>query len=185
MTLFKVRGIPIRLHSSFLVLGGLYLVLRGMNAGADAAIIALVHAVLVFAFVFLHELGHAGAAAAFGIRTHHITLYPFGGAAAMQVDPGKPRIETWIALAGPMVNGLLAAILFPLAWAGVPGTLTAAWINLGLGLFNLIPAYPMDGGRILRARLVLRHGVRTGTLRALGVARFIGWLSVAVGLYTD
>lgn len=164
--------IPIRLHWSFLGLLG-YLVLDALFIGGLFGVVeTLLFAVALFGSVILHELGHALAARSFGIRTRDITLYPFGGVAALEGLSDDTRKELVIAIAGPLVNALLFGVA--LAIWGVTG---ATWLavvaamNLVMGLFNLIPAFPMDGGRILRSLLA----EWLGFVRASGIASRIGW----------
>lgn len=140
--------------------------------------------------VLLHELGHALVAQRFDIKVISITLYPFGGMAHMSMIPERGREELLIALAGPATNLVLALPL--LLMAGIPGvmdpdligtaTLTGlAWywvlVNLALGLFNMLPAFPLDGGRVLRAALIPSMGFLRATERAVRVGR---WLAAAM-----
>jgi len=140
----------------------------------------------LFGSVALHELGHALMARRFGIDTHHITLYPFGGIAMLSQPPSNPRQELWIALAGPAVNFLLVGLAGLVALL-VPIVSTPALIflilNLVLGVFNLLPAFPMDGGRVLRAWFVVRRGYIAGTTKALNVGLVFAWGFIVLGLY--
>ena len=171
-------GIPVHLHWSFLAL----LVGFAVWSGPSGALFTLTMAFGLFGSVLLHEFGHALAARRYGIRTAHITLFPFGGVAAIQGMPRNPMQELVIAVAGPAVN---AAIF---VGAGAMWALTGwgwlAWlagINLVMGLFNLIPAFPMDGGRVFRALLATQLGwVRASTV-AIGVGRFFAWAFVGLG----
>jgi Zn-dependent protease len=134
-----------------------------------------------FGCVLLHELGHALAARRFGIGTSDITLYPIGGVARLTRMPRAPGVELLIALAGPAVNLAIAAGLYPLArvTGGFPADLLA--VNLVLALFNLIPAFPMDGGRVLRALM----GGWVGRARATSFAATVGrMLAVGFGVYS-
>jgi len=166
----RVAGIDLYLHPTFLLL----LAFVGLSTrGQGPAAVALT--VATFGCVLLHELGHALAARRFGIATEDITLYPIGGVARLRRMPRAPGAELLIALAGPAVNVGLAAglalgigaavVVAPFALAGgVSGFLaTLLEINLGLALFNLLPAFPMDGGRVLRALLSLPMGRRRAT----------------------
>ncbi|ODT97910.1 MAG: Zn-dependent protease [Planctomycetes bacterium SCN 63-9] len=174
----RIAGIDIYIHSTFLLL----LFFPGM---ATAGLLL----VLVFGCVLLHELGHALAARRFGIDTADITLYPIGGVARLNRIPKAPGAEFLIALAGPAVNFAIVLILLALGILfhalGVHGLIDELldWlmiINLSLGLFNLIPAFPMDGGRILRAGL----SGWLGRARATSIAATIGrTLALAFGIY--
>jgi Zn-dependent protease len=182
----RIAGIDVFLHPTFLLL----LAFVGLG---DGGLMGLALVVSVFVCVLLHEYGHALTARACGIRTADITLYPIGGVARLERMPRKPATELLITAAGPAVNfvlyGLLTAVVAlgePLFPAGeVGGTLTAylgtlASINLLLGAFNLVPAFPMDGGRLLRAALT----PWLGRLRATGIAVRIGkMIAVAFGIW--
>lgn len=181
MDLFTYRGIPIRLHSSFLVLAALLILLDVASGGLGSALGTLLLGLGLFGSVLLHELGHALTARRFGIDTHSITLYPFGGIAALSAEPQTPRAELWIALAGPAVNFVLAAAGLGLASLGTPLMGTFAAINLALGLFNLLPAFPMDGGRVLRAGLTRRMGRLDATAAAIRVSRWFAWGFIGFG----
>ncbi len=183
MHVADVAGIPLRLHWSFLVAAALVGLAGGWTAGPYGVVVMLGVVVALFGSVALHELGHALTARHYGIRTHHITLYPFGGIAAIERMPSDPAEELAIALAGPAVNFVLAAILGQ-AWSLTGMTLigTFALLNLGMGLFNLIPAFPMDGGRVLRAVLVGRMGWYRATDVAIRVGRGFAWLFLVVGV---
>ena len=182
MTLFRISRIPIRLDPSFVLLGAVLLGNELIQRGLAGAIGAISLTIVVFGSVLLHELGHALAARAFGIPTRSITLYPFGGVAALQVDAERPREELRIALAGPAVN-LVLGVLGLFAWrAGLPGAGQFTLINFGMGIFNLLPAYPMDGGRVLRAWLSERIGLVPATLQALRVGRSFAWAFIFLGI---
>jgi Zn-dependent protease len=145
----------------------------------------------VFGCVVLHEYGHVLTAKSFGIVTRDITLLPIGGIASVERMPEKPAQELLVALAGPAVNGLIAAILIVLFGADIGAELTVtsmddlkldfttrlALVNVVLGLFNLIPAFPMDGGRVLRALL----SISLDRVRATRIAARIGH-AIALGL---
>ena len=170
----RVAGIDLHLHVTFLVmLAMLGLTHHGLGA------VALVSA--LFGCVVLHELGHALMARRFGIPTEDITLYPIGGVARLQRMPRAPGAELLIALAGPAVN--VAIVLALLAAVGLSGLLATPItgaagallgellaVNVLLAGFNLIPIFPMDGGRVLRAML----SGRLGRLRATEIAATIG-----------
>jgi len=162
----SVFGITLRLHVLLLVLFGI-LILSGESP--------LVFAIL-FGCVLLHELGHSLVALAFGIRVVDITLWPLGGMARMSQIPESTRIEALIAIAGPAVNFLLALVglLAAGSWRYPPQD-AFQWfslVNLSMGVFNLLPAFPMDGGRILRALLGWRGGWLRATERAVWIGRW-------------
>jgi Zn-dependent protease len=179
----SVFGIAVRLHWLFLPV----VLWVWMMMARDSIAAGLAITVGLFGSVFLHELGHSLVAQRFGIKVIDITLWPLGGLARMSHIPESPRTEGLIAIAGPAVNFVIAAVLFPLLPSSDPdviagmmrdGTWTVAHaitlsllaINLMLGVFNLVPAFPMDGGRILRALL----GLRLPWLRATEVAVKVG-----------
>ncbi len=188
MDIARIRGIPIRVHWTF---GLLMLFIAWARIGAGGTLLealgAIAFLLLVFVCVALHELGHALTAQRFGIRTRAIILLPLGGVAQLERLPEAPRQELLIALAGPAVNGALAVILLALSPPAVaadpselPVLLQLAAVNLMLALFNLLPAFPMDGGRVLRALLAARSGDRLrATLTAARVGRA---LAIPLGL---
>ena len=189
-------GIELRVHWSFAALaGGLAVWILAETGSLRAVGAILVPIAMVFTCVVLHEYGHALMARHFGIRTQGITLFPIGGVAALAREPSSPAQELWIAVAGPAVNFVLAGLLFLglLASGGMPSGLLSVtsdasalgWllrVNLLLGTFNLLPALPMDGGRILRAALALRMSNLAATRIASRTARGIAALMIFYGL---
>jgi Zn-dependent protease len=182
----KVFGIAVYVHWSF-VLVPLLVFFSSREAGLLAALVMVALALAVFGCVLLHEFGHALTARAYGIRSRDITLYPIGGVARLEGIPPRPVEELFIALAGPAVNlaiafvlavvlvllGVSHFVLVPGADAGPPGASFIANLllaNLILAFFNLLPAFPMDGGRVLRSLLALW----LGRLRATEVAARVG-----------
>lgn len=185
----RILGIPTRIHASF----ALVLVWIGISTwsaahSSVAVLFGLGFALSVFACVLLHEFGHALVARRFGIETRRITLLPIGGVAELERSPRDPRAELWIAAAGPAVNFAIAGVLalagfavgfgsgglWPLVLSGL------MWANLMLGLFNLVPAFPMDGGRVFRALA----SKRVGPLRATQLAAKLGrYLAVGFGIW--
>jgi Zn-dependent protease len=184
-------GIGIFVHWSFLFLPAYVLLTNGTHGGWPLALFLLLLVAAVFACVVLHELGHALMARAFGIGTRDITLYPIGGVARLERMSEKPWEELCIALAGPAVNAALAVILLGVGvgvlglrdlagFLNTPEELAGLWgvrflfnllgANVMLGLFNLLPAFPMDGGRVLRALL----SWPLGRLQATEIAASIG-----------
>jgi Zn-dependent protease len=194
-------GIGIYVHWSFLLLPA-WALLRSLGQEgltlADYVVtagFALAALFAVFGCVVLHELGHALTARRFGIPTRDITLYPIGGVARLERMSEKPWEEFWIAVAGPAVNLLIAGLL--LAALVVAGPLTQVvalpalglvflyylmMINVFLALFNLLPAFPMDGGRVLRALLALRLGHLRATQAAVNVGLVVAVLMGSAGL---
>ena len=170
----RLAGFPIDVNPSFLLLLGIVALTMGGLAGVVAVLVA-------FASVIVHELGHALVARHLGVRVAGIELHFFGGAAKIVDPPRTPGDEIAIAAAGPAVSFAIAGVstlLAQVAFAPLFGAL--AWINLLLGAFNLLPAFPMDGGRILRALLQRRLGHLRATEVAVVIAR---GFAVAIGLY--
>ena len=186
-----VAGIPIRLHFTFLLFL-VYVALGGRTGGAGLSV-ALV--LTLFLCVVLHELGHSLVALRFGIPVANITLYPIGGVAQIEKRPSA-RQELWIALAGPAVNVAIAALLWGIlstqghllppevvrvgggGWRGFVEIVF--WINISLVLFNMIPAFPMDGGRVFRAILAMNMPPPQATAIAAGIGQLI---AVGAGLF--
>ncbi|MGN6377270.1 MAG: site-2 protease family protein [Sphingomonas sp.] len=193
-TIAKVGGTVVRIHLTFLLLLIWIGVVSWTGAGARSAWIDVTFIVLLFGCVLLHELGHVTAARAFGIPTRDITLYPIGGLARIQSRFESPRQELVIASAGPAVSLLLAGLLTVVAgpppaaltldantgWREMAGVLAAA--NLALAVFNLLPVFPLDGGRIARALLSWWFGRRAGTHVAVWTGRIAGVLFAFYGL---
>ncbi len=195
----RLFGIDVYMHLTFLLLlawvGASYYLPNRDLAEAAAGILFIV---VLFAIVVLHELGHALTARRFGIRTRDITLLPIGGVARLERMPEDPRQELLVAVAGPAVNVLLAGViaLFMLAVAGpnplgevrpVGGSFLGSllWINVGLALFNMIPAFPMDGGRVLRALLAMRMDYVKATRVAASVGQALAFGFGFFGLFTN
>jgi Zn-dependent protease len=182
------------MHATFLVLlvwvGVSHYLQRHRLADAAAGILFML---ALFAVVVLHELGHALTARHFGVRTREITLLPIGGVASMDRMPDNPRQELLVALAGPAVNvglaALLASVVTPTAWRDVDwvggGDFLSRliWVNVSLAVFNLVPAFPMDGGRVLRAILAMRMEQVRATLVAAKVGRALAVVFAIVGLF--
>src|SRR5262245_47649352 len=188
-----VAGIPIRIHLTFVLL----LVWFGMSAAASSRNVPreIAFVLALFACVLLHEMGHALVARQFGVKTSEIVLYPFGGVARLQSMPGG-WAELLIAIAGPAVNLVIAAAcaagLFALhvphplrqamPWENTGLVQKMLWANLTLVVFNLIPAFPMDGGRVLRAVLAIGLGQTTATRIAAFVGQLIAGVFVVAGV---
>lgn len=198
VTIGRVAGTEIRIHLTFVLLLLWIGVSAWLTGGAAGAMDSVLFILAVFACVVLHELGHALAALRYGITTPDITLLPIGGLARLSRLPEKPVEEIVIALAGPAVNVVIALILIAFLGATIdpamlenienpePGFLARlASVNIFLVLFNLIPAFPMDGGRVLRAVLAIFMGRRRATQVAAiigqGVAFLFGFLGLMSG----
>jgi len=176
----NVFGIPVRIHATFLLL------LYGVALFSDSPLFVLGALLTTFGCVLLHELGHSLVARAFGLHVEDITLWPLGGMARMSEIPENARIEALIAIAGPAVNFLLAgAGLLALTFTYVLGSLSEGGqsflqffvvANLLQGGFNLLPAFPMDGGRLLRALLGRKGDWLRATETAVRVGRWIAGL---------
>jgi Zn-dependent protease len=187
----RFAGIDTHVHATFVlvVLWAAWAAYAGAGT-AIAAVLGVVFLLGVFGSVLLHELGHALMARRYGIATRRIVLLPIGGVAQLEGQPRTPRQELAIALAGPGVNFVIAAALlfvgavigFP-AGFGLLGSLMVA--NVLLGAFNLLPAFPMDGGRVLRALLATRVGGHRATEIAARVGRVAAVLFGVVGLFTS
>ncbi len=177
-------GIPVRVHATFPFILLLYAVLAGRTGSWRDALEGAALVLAVFGCVVLHELGHCVQVRRYGIRVRDITLFPIGGVARAESLPESPRQEIAVAIAGPIVNFVIAGLLFgALALTGSPphgeGFLVdLAWVNLVLGVFNLIPAYPMDGGRILRGALATRMPYLAATRRARDVGQLVALVFV-------
>jgi stage IV sporulation protein FB len=186
----RLFGVPVRFHFTFVLLV-VALGAVGLQgpSGAEAAIYILA----LFASVLVHELGHALVSKRYGIKTIEIVMFPIGGVARLERNP-KPKEELWIALAGPAVNIVIAALLIATA-ASLNGTFDwekafsrrggdmlsqVAIGNIILGVFNLLPAFPMDGGRVLRAMLAMKRSEAEATAIAARAGRF---LAILMGLY--
>jgi Zn-dependent protease len=194
-----LAGIELRIHVTFLLLLGWVGARHWMlGKNTDAALSGVGFILALFGCVLLHELGHSLAARKYGIPTRDITLLPIGGVARLERMPEKPGQELWVALAGPAVNVVIAAVLF--AWL----SLTHGWAplsqlhvaagpflerllvaNVSLVLFNLIPAFPMDGGRVLRAVLASRMEYVKATQIAAGVGQGLALVFGFAGLFSN
>jgi Zn-dependent protease len=184
-------GVRLRVQPLLLwMLGGVVL-WRLLQAGQWAALQTSLELALLMLLVVLHELAHALVARRFGVQVLDITLWPLGGMARLAGMPESPRAETWIALAGPLANfGLaLAALPFFAITRSVPSSLPLqglvlefVLLNAALGTFNLLPAFPMDGGRVLRAQLARRSGWLLATERAVRVSRVLAFGLLLLGI---
>ena len=198
LRLGKVSGIKIEVHWTFLILIA-WIIFSSLRTNADSAetIWSLLLVLAVFACVILHELGHALAAKKFNIKTTSITLLPIGGLAQMEQIPEKPKEELIIAFAGPAVNLIIAALIYPMtSISSLPdleqlnekpeaGNFLNALmsLNVWLAIFNLIPAFPMDGGRVFRALLSFKLGHVRATQIAASVGQVLGMGFVFFGFF--
>lgn len=195
MNLFRIRGIQLSVHASFLLLLA-YVAWEGWTAAAwRGAAWSLAYMLTLFVCVTLHELGHAVAARHFGVRVPRILLLPIGGMAEMDSIPRRPREEIIIALAGPAVNYAIIGVLmifvrFPDGWNAVYFHLTPLelWrhlviVNIIMGVFNLLPAFPMDGGRVFRALLATRISYLRATRIAVGVGKIVALAGATYLIY--
>ena len=192
LPIFRVAGIQLRIHVTFLLLIGWLAVGYYAEGGSAAAAGRVFFILLLFVCVILHEFGHAFAAKAFGINTPDITLLPIGGVARLERMPEEPGQELVIALAGPAVNVMIAlGLLVVIDWHSAaaarvfesPNLLTQLLaINVLLVLFNLLPAFPMDGGRVLRALLATRFSYARATQIAASIGQGFAFVFGFVGL---
>ena len=191
-----IAGTAVRIHITFVLFLGWIFFATYAAEGLEAALANLVFLILLFACVLAHEFGHIFTARAFGVATPDVTLLPIGGVARLERIPEAPHEEFLIAIAGPLVNVLIALGLIVLAGARLnAGDLTAmdsakvwlvdrlAAVNLFLVLFNMIPAFPMDGGRVLRALLATRMGYVRATEVAAMIGQGVAFVLGFVGLF--
>lgn len=205
--LFRVKGIEVKVHLTFvlILIWAAYYWSGSTGEGIQGALFGVAATLLLFGSVTLHELGHSMQALKYGVRVRGITLLPIGGIAQMEEIPEDPRQELGIAIAGPLVNFAIAAALIGIgavlqaqalvtvpelfrslgaaSWAGMLAYLTMA--NLAMGLFNLIPAFPMDGGRVLRALLAMRLDYPKATSIAVAVGQGLALLLGLVGFMSS
>ena len=198
-----VFGVELGLHYSWLVIAVLIMFslvaqFHAVNRDWSQALVwstAAITSVLFFACLFAHELSHAVVAKARGIPVHKITLFLLGGVAQIEKEASDASTEFWIALVGPVTSGVLGLILLALAWllawipggsAATPGTALLVWlgyINLGLAAFNMIPGFPLDGGRVLHAILWwAMDDAERSTRAAAFVGQIIAVLFIGVGI---
>ena len=195
----RVAGIGIYIHATFFLLLAWIAFAEYRHAGTIGAVVeALAFILALFGTVVLHELGHALTARRYGIATRDITLLPIGGVARLERLPDKPIEELWVALMGPAVNVVIAAVLFVyLYFTGGLAELRdlsvtsgsfltrLMLVNISLVLFNLLPAFPMDGGRVLRALLAMRMDYVRATQVAASIGQGMAFLFGLFGLFNN
>ena len=193
LPVFRLAGIQLRIHITFLLLIAWLAFGYYSQGGSAVAASRVIFVLLLFLCVVLHEFGHAFAAKAFGINTPDITLLPIGGVARLERMPEEPVQELIIAVAGPLVNVVIALGLFVVG--GAQGLLNRSTvegggliaqlltINIMLVLFNLLPAFPMDGGRVLRALLATRMSYARATQVAATVGQGFAFIFGFLGLF--
>jgi Zn-dependent protease/predicted transcriptional regulator len=201
LQLGKIYGIKVQIHWTFLILLA-FIVFSNMRSGsgAEQTLWSILFILTLFFCVTLHEFGHALAAKNFGIKTKDITLLPIGGLARLESMPEKPREELIVAISGPLVNVAIVAALYPLvhyttdiesslkeltAVNGQNFLFNLMFINIWLAIFNLIPAFPMDGGRVLRALLALKLDRVKATAIAAKIGQLLAIGFVIVGFYSN
>ena len=182
----KILDIEVSLHWSLLLLIGW----TGLTAPTGGAFGAIAFISAIFGCVLLHELGHSMAARQFGIETSSIVLLPIGGIATLERMPRKPQQELWIAVAGPLVNVVIAAtLLLSMGFIQAVAPSMVGWFkhlliaNVGLVVFNMLPAFPMDGGRVLRAVLAAFTDYCSATRIAVRVGQGVAILFVIAAFY--
>jgi Zn-dependent protease/CBS domain-containing protein len=192
LTVANVYGTAVRIHVTFLLFLVWIWVAYYQRGGTSAAWEGVIFVALLFLCVVLHEFGHVFAARRYGVKTSDVTLWPFGGIASLERIPEKPSEELVVALAGPAVNVVIALVLI-LILGGTTGVehlhdienpqvgmlAKLAGANIFLVVFNLIPAFPMDGGRVLRALLAMKMGHAQATQTAASIGQ---GLAVGLGL---
>ncbi|NGO51947.1 site-2 protease family protein [Allomesorhizobium camelthorni] len=191
-----IAGTAVRVHVTFALLLVWIWLMHYRIGGAPAAWEGVAFILAIFACVVLHEFGHIAAARYFGIKTPDITLLPIGGVARLERMPEEPGQEFVIAVAGPLVNVVIAALIF-VALGGSAGIeqmaqvedprggflVRLAGVNVFLVLFNMIPAFPMDGGRVLRAALASRMSWARATQIAASIGQGLAFVFGFVGLF--
>lgn len=195
LTIGRFGPTTLRVHLTFFLLLAWIGLSAWQRGGPAAARDSVLFIVLIFACVVLHEFGHILMARRFGIETPDVTLLPIGGVARMGRMPEKPAQELAVAIAGPLVNVVIAFVLFLVLGAIHPDDVThiedpgvsllarLAGANVFLVLFNMIPAFPMDGGRVLRALLAMRIGGRRATKVAAAIGQAFAFVLGFLGLF--
>lgn len=194
ITIGRIAGTAIRLHFTFLLFLAWIGIADYLAAGPSAAAVSVIFILLVFLCVTAHEFGHIFMGRRFGVNTPEVILSPIGGIANMERIPEAPAQELLIAIAGPLVNAVIAVVLMIGFGIGAreltafnfdTGSLIArlVLVNVTLVLFNLIPAFPMDGGRVLRALLAMNMGFPRATQLAARIGQGFAFIFVLLGLF--
>lgn len=195
INLFRLFGIQLSVHVSFLLLLAYYGWRGWQYGGATGMVWSIGLIVLFFGCVVLHELGHSLTARRYGVRVPRILLLPIGGMAEMEQIPRRPSAELLITVAGPAVNFVIAVLLLPFVWREMLGLAEVAafsladivvhlcWANLIMGCFNLLPVFPMDGGRIFRALLAYRLPYLRATWWAAMIGRGLALLFAVLAVF--
>ncbi len=195
----EYAGIGVYVHATFFLIVGYFALTHWRTGGPGAALSGVLFILALFVCIVLHEFGHALTARKYGIATRDITLLPIGGLARLERMPDDPWQELWVALAGPAVNIVISVTLA--AWL----MMTEGWttldqvafdrltlgsflpilmvVNVILAAFNMLPAFPMDGGRVLRALLAMRTDYLRATQVASGLGQAMAFLFGFIGLY--
>lgn len=198
LSIGTVAGTVVRIHITFLLFLAWIFVASYAQGNAATAWDSVTFIVLLFLCVLLHEFGHILTARVFGVATPYVTLLPIGGVAQLERIPEEPGEEFLIAIAGPLVNVVITIVLVLAAGAHLQSGAAAAVdnmqiplvdrlaaVNLFLALFNMIPAFPMDGGRVLRALLASRFGYVRATGIAAAIGQFVAFALGFIGLMVN
>lgn len=191
----RISGIDLRVHVTFLLLVALFAA-AAPDPGLVSALVSVGWLLAIFACVVIHEFAHSVMARSRGVEVHEILLLPLGGISKLERLPENPADEFAIAIVGPLASlglaGVAAAVCIATGQPLIPLDLIAgawfaklAWLNLILAAFNLLPAFPLDGGRVFRARLERTHDLESATRIATRVGHFFAMLLVAVGFFFD
>ena len=191
----RIAGIDLRVHFTFLILVALFGA-AAPDPGVVSALVSVGWLLAIFACVVIHEFAHSVMARSRGVEVHEILLLPLGGISKLERLPENPADEFAIAIVGPLASlglaGGAAAVCIATGRSLIPIDLIAgawfaklAWLNLILAAFNLLPAFPLDGGRVFRAQLERTHDLESATRIATRVGHFFALLLVAIGVFFD
>ncbi len=201
LSLGSFSGIKVFIHWTFFILiGWIFLMHFRMGHGFSEGLSGVLFILVLFACVVLHEFGHALTAKRFGVSTRDITIYPIGGIASLESMPSRPVQELQVALAGPAVNVIIAGLLWiylkstgqipdfgviNISMTGTSFLFNLLYVNIVLAVFNLIPAFPMDGGRVLRSLLAMKMDQQKATNIAAKIGQFLAIIFVFFGFFYD